>query len=267
MDFVASLSFDPLFWAAALFAILLAGLSKGGFGAGGSFAGIPLLAVVVGPVEAAALMLPVLITMDLVGLRAYWGKWSWSVSWPLMVTCILGVGVGALTFGMVSDAWLSVLLGVITLSLLAYRYLSAWLIRRLSGGADEAEQGSRTNWWKANCWGTAAGFTSFVIHAGGPPAMLYLTSFKLEKTVYQATTVLFFTWLNAIKLIPYFALGLFTGSNLAQSAVLLPFAIAAMLLGVWAHNRINQRLFYAVVYAGAILAALRLIWDGVNSAL
>ncbi|MFG1348020.1 hypothetical protein V5F59_24335 [Xanthobacter autotrophicus DSM 431] len=65
---------DPAFYAAAVPATILMGLSKGGF-TGPSVLAQPLLSQVMSPVQAAAIMLPVLIVQDVVSLYAYWRRW------------------------------------------------------------------------------------------------------------------------------------------------------------------------------------------------
>ncbi len=62
---------DPSFYAAAIPAVILVGLSKGGLGGAVGFVGVPLMALVMSPVQAAAILLPILVLMDVVSL------WSW----------------------------------------------------------------------------------------------------------------------------------------------------------------------------------------------
>ena len=116
----------------------------------------------------------------------------------------------------------------------------------------------------AAIWGGLAGFTSFVAHAGGPLVAMHLIPQKLEKTAYQGATVLFFWWVNLVKLGPYAAPGLLDGENLTTSLVLAPLAPLAMGLGVWAHHRISERWFYRSIYALLAVTGVKLIWDGLD---
>ena len=61
---------DPIFYAAAVPAVIIAGVSKGGFGGGLGIMTVPLMALVASPVQAAAIMLPILCAIDIVGLWA-----------------------------------------------------------------------------------------------------------------------------------------------------------------------------------------------------
>ena len=65
-----------------------------------------------------------------------------------------------------------------------------------------------------------------------------------------------------MKLIPYFALGQFDATNLAMSAVLMPFAPLAILTGAWIVRRVKPNLFYPFMYTMILVVSLKLIWDG-----
>src|SRR3546814_2586892 len=82
---------DPLFYLAAVPAVLIAGISKGGFGAGLGLLAVPMMALVLPPVQVAAIMLPILCLMDLVGIWAYWQKWEGSVLLRLALAAAVGV--------------------------------------------------------------------------------------------------------------------------------------------------------------------------------
>lgn len=78
----------------------------------------------------------------------------------------------------------------------------------------------------------------------------------------NATTVVFFTLVNYVKLVPYALLGQLHGGNLATSALLLPTAPAGVLLGLWLSRRVPDRIFYRVVFALLFLTGLKLLHDG-----
>jgi uncharacterized membrane protein YfcA len=115
----------------------------------------------------------------------------------------------------------------------------------------------------ASFWGTVAGYTSFVAHAGGPPYQVYTLPLKLDKMLFAGTTVVFFAILNAVKVVPYLMLGQFSPANLAVSATLMPVAVAGVLLGVWLVRKVSQRVFYAVTYVTMLVVGLKLVCDGV----
>jgi uncharacterized membrane protein YfcA len=108
------------------------------------------------------------------------------------------------------------------------------------------------------------GFTSFVSHAGGPPAAVYLLSKRLTKTEYQATTVLIFWVINIAKFIPYAFLGMFTLETALANLILAPFALAGAWLGVAAHRLVSERFFFGLTYVLLSVTGCKLIWDGLT---
>ena len=68
--------FPPAFYPVAIFAILLTGISKGGFATGAAGIAVPLMSIFVAPAQAAAIMLPILCAMDLFGVHAWRGRSS-----------------------------------------------------------------------------------------------------------------------------------------------------------------------------------------------
>lgn len=239
-------------------AVLIAGISKGGFGGGLAFMATPLLALTVTPVQAAAIMLPVLIMIDQIGMISYWRKWRWDVVWPILVAGTVGVGLGCLAFGRLSADMLRLGLGLIALGFLAFQ------IAQKQGWKPHSE-GSRQ--LRASIWGTACGFTSMISHAGGPPVTIYLLGEKLQKTAYQASAVLIFAFINMTKLGAYSAIGVLDASILGFSAKLFPVALIGVLIGVWAHKHVPEWLFFRLLVILLALTGAKLVWDGLNGIL
>ena len=244
---------DPLFYLVAIPAVLIAAVSKGGFGSGAAFVSAPMLALVIEPRQAVGLMLPLLMVMDLTSLRTYWRKWDWALSRRLMLGGVLGVVVGTLLFSAVSPDGVRLLVGSIAIGFVVFQ------VARERGWLRLAERPVSALW--GYVWGTVAGFTSFVSHAGGPPAAMYLLRARPDKTTYQASTVVVFWWINLIKFPPYLVLGMFTSESAWANVILAPVAISGVLLGVWAHRLIDQRLFFGLTYALLLVTGAKLVWD------
>lgn len=247
---------DPLFYVAAVPALLIVGVSKGGFGGGLSVLGVPLLTLVVEPVQAAAVMLPVLCLMDLMGVRAYWGRWNRQLVTLLVAGALLGILLGTLSYSYLRASDIRLMVGVIAIGFA----LNYWFGKRAAGNRG-AGRGSGI------FWGGVSGFTSFVSHAGGPPVNVYLLPLRLNKTIYQATTVAFFTLINYVKLIPYVMLGALDGSNLLISFSLLPLAAGGMWLGLKLHHRVSDDRFYPIAYLLLLLTGIKLLIDGLSGVL
>ena len=245
---------DPWFYAVAVPAVLLFGIAKGGFGGGLGAAAVPLMALVVSPVTAAAILLPILCLMDIVTLWAYRRQWNASELRRLVPAAIVGVGIGWWSFDALSADAIRLCVGVVAVSFTLHYAWHRWhptggtIAHLASGGAVPA--------------GALAGFTSFIAHAGGPPLNMYLLRRPLDRTAFVATTAVFFAVVNYVKLIPYASLGLLSTDNLATSAALAIFAPAGVYLGVWLHRRISDRVFFTAVYVLLFALGLKLIADG-----
>lgn len=230
-------------------ATLFAGISKGGFGSGAAFASSAVLALVMPPVVALGIMLPLLMLIDVATLRPYWRRWSWPDARVLIVAGVPGVGLGAVLFTVANDNVLRFIIGAVALGFVAFRLWPIAAPRR------------QMPVWVGWIAGITTGFTSFVSHAGGPPAAVYLLSQGLDKTTYQATTVLVFWAINAAKAAPYSVMGVFTADTLKTGLWLAPFALLGAWLGVKAHHMISGRVFFGITYVMLTLTGIKLMWN------
>lgn len=243
-------------YAVAAFAALFAGVSKGGFGSGAAFAGAAILALLVPPGVALGLMLPLLLLIDVVTLRPYWRQWSWPDARLLIIGGVPGALLGAALFRLAQPDVIRLLIGVISL---------AFVIWQLAVRGGLAQQPDRAlPRWAGLLSGAVAGFTSFVSHAGGPVAAVFLLSRGLGKTGFQATTVIVFAVFNIIKVGLYAMLGIFTLQTLILDVALAPFALLGAWLGVRAHRLVPERLFFAITYGLLTVTGAKLIWDGLT---
>jgi hypothetical protein len=249
---------DPLFYAAAVPAVILVGLAKGGF-SGLGLLSLPLMALVVSPVQAAAIMLPILMVQDAVTVLAYRRTWDGSNLARLLPGALIGILAGYLLAARVSDHAVELAVGVVSIAFAARR-----LILERGGRLPPPARPGRAAGW---LWGTVAGFTSMVAHAGGPPFQVYVLPQRLPREVFVGTGALFFALVNWIKVPPYLALGGFTAQNVATSLVLFPLAIAATWAGVWLVRRVPTGGFYTAVYVLLLLVGGRLIWEGTTGLL
>lgn len=250
---------DPFFYVVAVPAILLMGLSKGGFlGSLGGFA-VPLMSLAISPVEAAAIMLPILIVMDFVGVASLRRDFDPVNLRILLLPALLGVVIGWATAAYVTEAHVRLIVGLVGLIF----SLDYWLKLHRSA----TEPATPPNIIKGTAWGLIAGFTSFVSHAGGTPLQVYLLPQRLPNTVYVATGVMFFAAINLAKVIPYAALGQFNPGNMTTMAVLLPLAPIATLIGIGLTRWLEQEPFYRLAYACLLLISIKLIWDAVAALL
>ena len=242
---------DPWFYVTATIALLIVGIAKGGLGGGIGIVGVPLMSLVIDPIRAAAIMLPILLVMDAFAVRAWWQRWDLKNLRTMIPGAVLGTLIGFATFRMLSTDAMRLLVGALALVISL-----SWFAARSLPEPKPSSLGRGT------FWSTLSGFTSFSIHAGGPPAQVYLLSQQLDKTTFQATTVAFFFFVNALKLPFYAWLDQLEFANLSTSLVLAPLAPLGIWLGHVLHHRIDERVFYRIVYASLIIIGAKLIYDG-----
>lgn len=250
---------DPLFLALAVPAVLIVGISKGGFGGGLGGVSVPLMALAVPPTLAVAVLAPILCVMDLLSIAAWRGQWDRAILRILVPAAVVGVLLGAATFSYFNDDQIRLIIGIIAAGFGLNHLLGGRLRRRRDG---EGTPGRAP--LSGAFWGTLGGFTSFVAHAGGPPVNVYLLARRLPRAVYQSTTVIYYVVLNYTKLVPYTLIGQFTPEVLWTAAALVPLAPVGIFLGVWMHRRMNDLWFYRVAHLFMLLTGLKLIGDGLH---
>lgn len=242
---------DILFYVLAALAAFTVGLSKGGLPMVGVL-GVPLLALVISPVAAAALLLPIFIVSDVFAVWAYRRAFDRRNLMILIPATTLGIGIGWATASITSERLVTFLVGVIALS-----YCINALVKRGNTPIKPADVP------RGIFWGTLAGFTSFVSHSGAPPYQMYTLPQKMPKLVFAGTSTILFAIVNAVKLIPYWALGQFNPGNLTTAALLSPVAVAGAFAGYQLVKVIPEKAFFRFVEVALAVLAVKLITDAV----
>jgi uncharacterized membrane protein YfcA len=240
------------FWVAAMVAAALVGMSKGGVPVVGML-GVPVLALVINPVMAAGLLLPVFVVSDVFGVYTYRHAFDRRVLAIVVPGAVVGVGVGWATASLVSAAAVTLLVGLIGLS------FALILLRRPA-----VVEPKRAEIAPGLFWSGVAGFTSFVSHAGAPPYQVYALPLGMPKAVFAGTTTIAFAIINAVKLVPYYALGQLNAGNLKVAAVLVVPSIIAVFAGARLVKLMPEKLFFRLVVWALLLISVKLIWDGVT---
>ena len=244
----------PLFWLLAVLATLLVGMSKAGFGGAAGSLGVPLMALVVAPPFAAAVMLPILLTIDAIGLVVFRGRGDRANLRIILPGAMIGIGIGWLTFGHVEARWIRLLIGIEALLFAIDRFRDA----RAAAVAVPLPP----TFGPGLFWSAISGFTSFVSHAGGPPIMQYLMPQNMDKLRLVGTTVIFFSVVNFSKLLPYGQLGLLDLANLGVSLLLAPAIPFGYWLGYRLLHAVDMRGFNRVTAWTLLAAGTKLVWDG-----
>ncbi|KAB0268952.1 sulfite exporter TauE/SafE family protein [Microvirga brassicacearum] len=249
---------DPIFYLGAVPAVILMGLAKGGL-SGLSLLSLPLMALVVSPVQAAAIMLPILMVQDVVTVWVYRHTWDRRNVLIILPAAVVGILIGYLWAAEVSDAAVRLSLGIISVTFAVRRLV-------LERGSNEVAP-TKADLPRGLFWGAVCGFTSMIAHAGGPPFQIYVMPQRLPQTIFVGTGAVVFGIINWMKVPPYIALGQISAENLTTAAALFPVGIAATYAGVWLVRRISGRVFYTSVYALLVLVGAKLVFDGVSGLL
>ncbi len=244
---------DPAFYVLAVIAILIVGIAKSGFGGGLGVLAVPLMALAIPPLQAAAILLPVLCLMDAFNIWHYRHSWDKQNIRILLPAALFGVLIGTFTFRYLTDAHIRILIGMIAV-VFAFNFFFH-RSERPTRGPDRL---------RGTFWGTIAGFVSFGVHAGGPPANVYLLPQRLHKSIFVGTMVVLFTVVNYVKLIPYGILGQINLTNITTSLVLAPLAPVGVWMGLRLHKIIDEAWFYPACYLLLFVTGVKLLYDGVT---
>ncbi|MCW2350793.1 sulfite exporter TauE/SafE family protein [Sphingobium sp. B12D2B] len=243
---------DPLYILCAVVAVVISGLAKGGFSGAGSLA-MPILALAIDPVRAAAILLPILIVQDVVGVWAFRRTWDGHVLAVMIPGMTIGVALGYFFSAQVSA---DVVLGVLGAISILFGLQRLWVER---GHAITLPSNSPA--WLGVLFGVASGFTSHVAHAGSPPFQMWVLPRKLPRDTLVGTTAIAFAVMNWIKVPAYAALGQFTHANLLATGVLIPLALISTMLGVKLVRKVDPERFYVLIYVLMILLGVKLLAD------
>ncbi len=243
---------DPLFYLVSIPAVMLYGIAKGGFGGAIAVLSVPLMSLVMPPTQAAAILLPILVVMDGFAVWTYWGHYDGRALQLLLPGAVCGVIIGYFTAGLMSEGFMRLLIGVMSV---------AFAVQQLVQFRSHATP--QHNAVSASIYGTIAGFTSFNIHAGGPPVTMYLMPKRLDPLLFAGTTAFFFAVVNLVKLVPYAMLGQFNTDNLLYSLALVPLAPLGVKLGHSLVKRSSPGFYYKLIAVFLLVVGGKLLYEGI----
>lgn len=213
---------------------------------------LPLMCLVLPPVQAVAIQLPILMSQDLVNVWAFRKNLHKKNLLYCLPGIFIGIVLGALVAAHVTPPLIQLGVGLI-----------ACVFVLVSVRKPASEAPAQPDVAKATLWCSIGGFTSFVANAGGVPVQVYLMPQKLKPAVFAGTMGMLFAIVNYVKFPILYSIGQVSKENLMTSAVLLPIAIASTFLGVWMVRRLSGARFYPVVRALTFCVGLKLVWDGI----
>jgi uncharacterized protein len=247
-----SLPADPFFYTMAAIAVILVGLGKGGFSGLGS-AAMPIMTLAIDPISGAAILLPLFIVQDAVGVWAFRRTVDWRMLGWTLPGAAIGTFLGWLLAANVAVWVVEAAVGFIAVTFGANR-LFAMLGSRVSVSRAQPEP-------LGLFWGGLSGFTSQVALAGGPPFQIWAMSRNMPRDLFVGTNAFFFAAINWFKVPAFFALGSFTQRNLILTGIFLPLAIASTFAGVWLVRRITPERFLVAINLLMVAVGLKLLWS------
>ena len=243
---------NPFFYLAAIPAVMLYGIAKGGFAGPLAILGVPLMSLVISPIQAAAIMLPILCIQDLIAVYFYRKKFHFENLKNLIPGALFGIIMGFFWFRYLTESNIRLLIGLMALGFVISYCLKSDGIKK-----------STPSKIKGTFWGSISGFTSFGIHAGGLPFNVYMLPQRLDQRVYAGSAALFFCLMNYAKLYPYYLLDQLRVENLYTSLVLVIFAPIGFFIGYFLTHKVNEKIYYGMAYFGLFMIGLKLTYDGI----
>ena len=240
-----------LFFFTVVPAIILFGIAKSGLGGSIALISIPLMTISMPLTTALGIILPILIFSDFIATYKYRKEFDLETLKLIVPFAAIGIIIGSFTFSYFSEELLKFIIG-----LMGFLFAGHYFFLKKN-----KEAKSEKNLLKGGICSTVAGFTSFSVHAGGTPTSIYLLPLRMKKEIYVGTRIIFFTFVNLIKLPLYINLSMMNFETFKQSLILFPVALIGILIGYQLLKIIEEKLFYNILYALIFLTSSKLIFD------
>ena len=244
---------EPWQYVLLLLSAFFVGLGKGGLPGVGNLTVI--LAALVLPAKASVgILLPILISADIIAVLVYRRHTEWRYIKKLVPWVIIGITIGFFVFSRMDDAQVRFLIGFILLSMTAVHFYRKWA-RRKTSECDTLPQHPAF----IGSAGVGSGFASMVANAAGPVAALYFIASGLPKYAYIGTTAWFFLLINIFKVPLMVHLEIISLASLRFSANFMVFSVLGAMTAPFIVRHINQKVFEFLVWFFVVVGGLKLI--------
>ena len=240
-----------IFFLTVVPAIILFGIAKSGLGGSIALISIPLMTISMPLTTALGIILPILIFSDFIATYKYRKEFDLETLKLIVPFAAIGIIIGSFTFSYFSEELLKFIIG-----LMGFLFAGHYFFFKKN-----KEAKSEKNFLKGGICSAVAGFTSFGVHAGGTPTSIYLLPLRMKKEIYVGTRIIFFTFVNLIKLPLYINLSMMNFETFKQSLILFPVALIGILIGYQLLKIIEEKLFYNILYALIFVTSSKLIFD------
>jgi uncharacterized membrane protein YfcA len=242
-------------WQYALIALsaFLVGLGKGGLPGVGNLT-VVLAALVLPAKASVGILLPILISADIIAVLVYRRHTEWRYIWKLTPWVIIGIVIGYFVFSRVDDAQVRFLIGFILLSMTGLHFYRKWTRRNLSEGDTLPQHPA----FIASA-GMISGFATMVANAAGPVAALYFIASGLPKYAYIGTAAWFFLLVNLFKVPFMIHLEIINFASMRFSASFMLFSVLGAVIAPFIVRHINQKVFEFLIWFFVIVGGLKLV--------
>jgi uncharacterized protein len=246
---------DLEMWQYSLIALgaFFVGLGKGGLPGLGNLT-VVFLATALPAKASVGILLPILISADLIAVLVYRRHVLWPYILKLSPSMLLGVLLGYWVFSRVDDCQIRSLIGLILLGITAVHFIRKWLRRHQS----EQDQLVHHPVF-ITVTGAIGGFATLIANAAGPVAALYFMASGLPKYAYLGTAAWFFLLVNLLKLPLLIQLGVLDLSTLQFSASFMLFSVLGAMIAPLIVRYLNQRVFECLVWSFIIIGGIKLL--------
>ena len=251
-NMASAMPHDPVSLILIFCSLLSIGLAKGGLAGVGMIA-MPLMAMVFPPVEAGAILMPLLIVQDALSVWAFRHSWNKTIIMWMMPGAIIGGAAAAGFAYLMPTAVIVALLGLISIIFGLWRL---WLsYHKLPDKPLSPHE------WPGTLFGFLSGFTSQIAHAGAPPFQMWVVPKRLPHVEFVGTSAVLFALVNWVKVPAFISLSAFTRESLIFALLFLPLTTAFTFCGIWLVKRIKGDLFYTFVNVMLVAVGIKLVWD------
>lgn len=229
------------------------GLGKGGLPGVGNLT-VVLLALALPAKVSVGVLLPILISADIIAVAIYRRHALWPAILKLMPWVVVGVLVGYFVFSRVDDREVRFLIGAILLLMTGIHFFRKWM-RRHAQGEDQLPHHPVF----IGATGIMGGFATMVANAAGPVAALYFIASGLPKYAYIGTSAWFFLLVNVFKVPFMMDLGIIDGASLKFSAGFMVYAVLGAVIAPFIVKHIQQKQFEILIWVFVVIGGVKLI--------
>lgn len=229
-------------WVAIFFAVFLLGMGKAGL-KGIGIINVVILAFVFGEKPSTGILLPLLVSADILAVIYYNKHTQWGFIKKLMPWMVIGVIIGTWIGNDISeDIFKKMMVIIIISSVLLMVYFE-----------NKKKVAIPNNIWFSSFSGFLAGFTSMIGNLAGPISNVYLLAMRLPKSEFIGTAAWLFFIMNVFKL-PFhiFVWKTINKETIVLNSIMFPFLIIGFYIGTRVIKLIsnaNYRKFVLILIA------------------